>query len=258
MKNYLPQLNDIPKELRNGRSIHDGYVRGWGLQFGDLRDQIRKDPLYTDAMALSKGRTVVSEDNRMNLFLILRFFLGKIPSGHIMEFGSYKGGNALFLAYVADKLYPGMKVYSLDTFTGMPVTDAAIDAHRQGDFQDVDLHELRQFASANGVKNLEFAQGLFQDTAPTILRQARQISLAHIDCDIYSSVAYSYEAVRPYMVAGGYLVFDDAAVSSCLGATEAVEALLIRRDGLNSEQIYPQFVFRASPARDSGLVNGGS
>jgi hypothetical protein len=47
------------------------------------------------------------------------------------------------------------------------------------------------------------------------------------------------------MIPGGYLVFDDATVSSCLGATEAVEDLLIRRDGLNSEQIFPHFVFRA-------------
>ena len=249
MKNYLPELGGTPKELRNGRSIRDGYVRGWGLQFGDLRAQVRKDPLYTEALALSAGRTVVSEDNRMNLFLILRFFLGGIPSGHIVEFGSYKGGNAIFLAYVAGKLYPGMKVYSLDTFSGMPATDVAIDAHSQGDFKDVDLRELREFAMSNGLKNLEFAQGLFQDTAPNILREASQISLAHIDCDIYSSVAYSYEVVREYMVSGGYLVFDDAAVSSCLGATEAVETLLIRRDGLNSEQIYPQFVFRAPDLR---------
>jgi hypothetical protein len=47
------------------------------------------------------------------------------------------------------------------------------------------------------------------------------------------------------MVKGGYVVFDDATVSSCMGATEIVEDLLIRRDGLNSEQIWPDFVFRA-------------
>ena len=47
------------------------------------------------------------------------------------------------------------------------------------------------------------------------------------------------------MVPGGYLVFDDATVSSCIGATEAVESLVVRRDGLNSEQIFPHFVFRA-------------
>jgi len=51
--------------------------------------------------------------------------------------------------------------------------------------------------------------------------------------------------VKPAMASGGYLVFDDATTSSCIGATEAVENLLIRRDALSSEQIYPHYVFRA-------------
>lgn len=251
MKNYLPILNNISHDLRNGRSIYDGYVRGWGIQFGDLRGQVRKDPLYREALALSSGRTVVSEDNRINLFLILRFFLGQIGDGDIIEFGSYKGGNAIFLAHIVSRLYPGMKVYSLDTFAGMPATNSDIDAHQQGDFGEVDLDELREFAVANGLGNVEFVQGLFQDTAPGVLSRTKNIVLAHIDCDIYSSVAYSYEVVKASMALGGYLVFDDATVSSCLGATEVVESVLIRRDGLNSEQIFPQFVFR------TGLVHSG-
>jgi predicted O-methyltransferase YrrM len=245
MKNYLPVLNNISHDLRNGRNIYDGYIRGWGIQFGDLREQVRKDPLYRQALALSSDRTVISEDNRMNLFLILRFFLDKIGPGDIIEFGSYRGGNAIFLAHVVDQLYPGTKVYSLDTFSGMPATNSEIDAHQEGDFGEVDLDELRRFTAANGLHNLEFVQGLFQETAPAVLSRAKNIVLAHIDCDIYSSVAYSYEIVKAHMAMGGYLVFDDATVSSCLGATEVVESTLIRRDGLNSEQIFPQFVFRA-------------
>ena len=245
MTSYLPTFSTVSETLRNGRSVHDGYVRGWGIQFGDLRKQVKSDPLYEDAMALSTGRTVVSEDNRINLFLILKFYLAKIPFGHIVEFGSYKGGNAIFMAHVAGRLYPGMKVYSLDTFSGMPETDRSIDAHNEKDFHDVDLDELRAFTRRNGIANVEFVPGLFQETAVNVLPQAGRVSLAHIDCDIFSSVAYSYEVVKPYMVPGGYFVFDDATVSSCLGATEAVESLLVRRDGLNSEQIYPQFVFRA-------------
>ena len=78
-----------------------------------------------------------------------------------------------------------------------------------------------------------------------MLRRAGPVALAHIDCDIQPSVEYSYEAVKPHMVDGGYIVFDDATFSSCIGATEVVEDLLVRRDGLNSEQIFPHFVFRA-------------
>lgn len=242
---YLPEFVTINKSLRNNRSIYDGYVRGWGIQFGELRDNARQDPLYREALALARGRTIISEENRINLFLILKFYLANLPFGHIVEFGSYKGGNAVFMAYIVDKLYPGVKVYALDTFSGMPATDANVDAHKKGDFSDVDLDELRTYAEKKGVTNLLFVKGLFSDTAPDLLKDVKHVALAHIDCDIYSAVADSYEIVKPYMVPGGYMVFDDATVSSCLGATEAVETLVIRRDGLNSEQIYPHFVFRS-------------
>lgn len=242
---YLPEFQQISKDMRNNRSIYDGYVRGWGIQFGELKNRVRRDPLYQEALALARGRTVVSEENRINLFLLLKFYLGKIPFGHIVEFGSYKGGNAIFMAYVVDKLYPGVTVYALDTFSGMPATDSNVDAHKKGDFNDVDLNELRTYAEKKGITNLQFVKGLFSDTAPGLLKDVKHVALAHIDCDIYSAVADSYEIVKPFMVPGGYMVFDDATYSSCLGATEAVETLVIRRDGLNSEQIYPHFVFRS-------------
>ncbi|MDT3778888.1 macrocin O-methyltransferase [Nitrospira sp. MA-1] len=237
-----PFGGDYP--IRKSRNVRDGYARGWGLQCGQLRELVRKDALYQEACRLAAGRTVVSEDNRMNLFLILKYFLPYIPFGHIVEFGSYKGGNALFMAYVVDQLYPGRKVYALDTFAGMPATEPAIDAHGAGDFQDVDLDELREFAEREGVRNVEFIKGLFQETGPSVVDRVGSIVLAHIDCDIYSAVAFSYDLVKSYMVQGGYVVFDDATTSSCLGATEVVEELVIRRDGLHSEQIFPQFVFR--------------
>ncbi len=104
------------------------------------------DPLYQEALALAQGRTIMAEANRMNIFLILRFFMGGTGTGHVIEFGSYRGGNAIFMAHVAAKLHPGMKVYALDTFEGMPETDKSVDAHSQGDFAGVDLEELRAFA----------------------------------------------------------------------------------------------------------------
>jgi predicted O-methyltransferase YrrM len=232
------------ENMRNQRNIKHGYARGWGIQFGDLKQKILDDPLYREAVSLIAGRSVVSEDNRINLYLILREYLKEIPAGDIIEFGSYKGGVAIFMAYIARELHPKMKVYSLDTFAGMPVTDKAIDAHSEGDFADVDLDELRRYTAGLGLSNLEFVKGPFEQTAESVLARSGGVALAHIDCDIYSSVAYSYDIVKSHMVEGGYIVFDDALYSSCLGATEAVEDLAIRRDGLNCEQIFPHFVFR--------------
>jgi predicted O-methyltransferase YrrM len=231
--------------IRNGRNVGEGYLRGWGLQFGDLRSCVRRDPLYRAAYAAASDRTIMSEDNRLNIFLLLRFFLGGLPPGHIIEYGSYRGGSAIFMAHVAKKLHPGMKIYALDSYEGMPETDKQVDAHNAGDFADVDLDRLKARIKALQLDNLELVKGRFEDTHDQVMRSAGTIRLAHIDCDIASAVKFSYEGVKPHMVQGGYIVFDDATVSSCIGATEVVEDTIIRRDGMNSEQIWPHYVFRA-------------
>lgn len=232
-------------QLRLGRNTADGYARGWGLQFSDLMKKVADDPVYQEAVRVSQGRSVVAELNRMNLFLLMRFYLPRLAPGNIIEFGTYRGGNALFMAAVVRALGRDTRIFALDTFAGMPDTDKAVDAHSRGDFGDVNLDELEAIRQRAGLDNLQFVKGLFEDTAPALLEQAGPIALAHIDCDIYSAVRFSYECVKPHMVPMGYLVFDDATTSSCIGATEVVEDILIRRDGLNSEQVFPHFVFRA-------------
>jgi hypothetical protein len=242
--NYLNEDIAVPKGLRRNRNMREGYQRGAGIGMGGLRERIKADPLYQAAADASDGRSVVVQDRQFNIFLILKFFLPKIPPGHIIEFGAYRGGNALFMAYVAQELYPGVKVYALDTYEGMPEPDVTRDIHRAGDFTDTDLEGLRKRIDVVGLTNLEIRKGLFEETAKDALDDAGQIALAHIDCDIASAVAYSYDVVRDYMVEGGYYVFDDATSPTCIGATEVVEDLMIRRDGLSSEQIFPHFVFR--------------
>jgi hypothetical protein len=127
----------------------------------------------------------------------------------------------------------------------MPTSDATIDAHSKGDFADVDLGEIRAAIGKARLSNLALVPGTFEATAPGVMQRIGRVALAHLDSVIYSAIATAYDAVRQHMVRGGYLVFDDATVSSCLGATEAVEELVVRRDGLHAEQIFPQFVFRA-------------
>ncbi len=253
MDSYLPELTGMTKGFRHGRNVYEGYQRGWGIQFGGLKEQILNDPLYKEAFAAAVDRTIMSEENRMNIYLLLRFFLDKIPFGHIIEYGSYKGGSAIFMAYVAKKLYPGRKVFALDSFEGMPKTDKDVDAHNAGDFSDVDFGKLQGRVEELKLDNLVLVKGFFENTNDSVMAQAGKISLAHIDCDIQPAVKYSYEGVKPFMVDGGYIVFDDATVSSCIGATEVVEDLLVRRDGLNSEQIWPHYVFRALYNQASGV-----
>lgn len=243
----LPEFSSIDNTVAKGRSAYEGYQRGWGLEFGTLMDEVWRDPLFRAAYRTARGdpriASQVGKERLANLFLIIKFFLGRLESQDIIEFGSYRGGSAVFMSLLLRELYPQAKFYALDTFEGMPQTDA-IDLHGAGDFNDSSLSRTRAAASELGLTNLEFVQGLVEDTIPDLFKRAGSFGLAHIDLDIYSPIVFVQEAVWPKMVKGGYVAYDDATVSSCIGATQAVEEM-IRARGVHSEQIYPHFVFRA-------------
>lgn len=245
MVNYLPSFPNFPNIVRNGRRVYEGYQRGWGLEFGDLQEKITLDPDYEEALKYASGRSVLRVDRMMNLFMLIKFYLPTLASGHIVEFGTCRGGSAFFMAALAAKFLPGVQIYALDTFAGMPETDRSIDLHSLGDFAEANFEEVMKAKEMFGLTNVHFIKGLFSDTAPEILEKAGDIALAHIDCDIYEAVRYSYQISKPYMIPMGYIVFDDSTTSSCIGATEAVEDFVIRQDGLLSEQIFPHHVFRA-------------
>ena len=229
--------------FRKGRSPQDGYKRGWGIQFGGLDEIIRADPLYSHCLNEMRIPTWVSEAKRQNLFLLMTHFLPHLTDANIVEFGTYKGGNAVFMALVMREVCPEAMIFALDTFSGMPATDKTVDAHNESDFSDADLDRLLEEIDRLELRNLVPVRGLFEDTFPE-LALGKRFGLAHLDADIYSAIKYAQSAVWPRMVAGGYVVYDDAEISSCIGATEAVEEMIMDRR-VHSEQIWPHFVLRA-------------
>jgi hypothetical protein len=152
------------------------------------------------------------------------------------------------MAVTAKALGLDAHVYGLDSFRGMPETDRQLDLHSKGDFADVSLEELDSYVKKHRISNVTFVQGLFEQTAHQVLQEAGIISLAHIDCDIYSAVKFAYHSVKPNMIqAGGYIVFDDPLHGSCLGAFQAVEEFTVQQDRLHAEQCYPHLVYRYPP-----------
>lgn len=239
----LPSIG-TPDTIIGGRSARDGYQRGWGLMHAGLAEKVAADPLYRAAVEASGGWSLMVEAKRMNLFLILTAFSDRLDGRDVIEFGSYRGGNALFMAHVMKALAPKAKVYACDTYAGMPATDAERDLHGAGDFSEASYEALAKRRDKLKLKNLVIVKGLFQDTFPGIAKSKPRFGLAHIDCDIYSGVKYAQDEVWPFMAKGGYVVYDDADAPSCIGATEAVEELVMERR-LHSEQVWPHWVFRA-------------
>ena len=48
MESYLPELKGMVKGIRHGRNVYEGYQRGWGLQFGGLKEMVLIDSLYKE------------------------------------------------------------------------------------------------------------------------------------------------------------------------------------------------------------------
>ncbi len=229
-----------PKGRRN---VAAGYVRAWSLFFGKLEGTLRNDPLFDQAFQLIKGGTLLSERRFMNFFLLLKYSLMEIP-GDILEFGSFRCGTAIFLAYVARALGLNKTVYALDTFQGLPDAQSDIDLHAVGDFKEVSFEYLTKIVSALRLDNLVLVKGRFEDTVPKLSSRLKPLSLVHIDAVTYPSVKYAIDAAMAHLnPQGGYLVIDDVLCSGCMGTLQAVEEMVAKYD-LNAEQTTPHFVYR--------------
>lgn len=238
----LAQVHRQPV-VRKGRNVAAGNLRGWSLEFTELVRHITAIPEFSAALALASGRTLVTIPKLANLYLVMRFATHVIP-GDIVEFGSYRGGSALFMAHLLRSWGSTKKVFALDTFQGMPPTDQEIDMHRQGDFADVTMEDVMKARDEAGLRDqLVLVKGMFEDTWPAA-REGRKFCLAHVDCDVYEAVKYVLEEMDESLSPGSYVIFDDPLFGSCLGAMEACEEVYIQTKRLHSEQTYPHLVFR--------------
>jgi len=244
----LFQPDGYPLERHAGRDIGAGHLRGWGLEFGGLYDQVAVDPVFMAAMAAARDRGSLLPGHKLaNLYLVIRYAMAQ-DAGDIHEFGSFRGGSAVFMGTILKELGRPAKVYAYDTYEGMPPTDPVRDLHNEGDFKDVGYAELLAYIEEKGLAPyVETVRGEFGATLPSILRRGAAIGLMHVDCDIYEPIKYVVRVGFPAMSKGAHVIFDDPLYGSGLGAFDAVQELLIREMNLTAEQAYPHLVFRNPP-----------
>ncbi len=174
-----------------------------------------KTATFSEAYAVAKSHTLVSESRCRALWLVAGM-TAKIP-GSIVELGTFKGGTLYLLAAAA----AGRKVFSIDTFGGMPDrADPSVDVHRAGEFHETSLDRVRRliapFPHAAALQ-MTFPDGLAQQPIEG------PISMAHFDGDIYSSCVAFLDFVLPRLSPGGVIVFDDYRWEKCPGVEKAIE-----------------------------------
>jgi hypothetical protein len=220
----LTALKPVPMQrlIEHGRCIYDGYQRGTALKYGTLADEVWQDPVFRRALAAARlppVRTMIEENRLMNIFLIIKFFMGDLASQNIIEFGAFRGGGTIFMAMLLREFYPRARVYGLDTYTGMPNLRNGLDKPPPDDFAAVDMETSERTARSLGLTNIEFVKGPIESTAPEVFRRGGPFGMANVDVVLYSSVRYAQSSVWNHMTPGGYVINDDATEPTCPGRT---------------------------------------
>ena len=131
-----------------------------------------------------------------------------------VEFGVYRGGTLHDLA----TFQSWRSFYGFDTFEGLPAEAwRAGEVHGVGDFRDTELAEvLRRMP-----ENVTLYPGIFPESAEGI---AVPVGFAHVDFDFEASTAAAIEWLKPKLIPGAVVVFDDYDWKHCPGVRAAIEA----------------------------------
>ena len=159
-------------------------------------------------------------------------------NGDVIECGVYKGGSCLRIAKRMKKLRSRKKLYALDTFGGHPyddlqnmpkkliseVYDKKIPKQLKTLYNDVNLEEIKNTFLKENLDNTIFLKGLFEESFKKI--EDKKFCFAHVDADSYLSVKQCIEFLKPRIVHGGIILFDDYNMPEYPGCNKAVDDLI--------------------------------
>lgn len=162
------------------------------------------------------GYTMIGLRRLDNLEYCINQIVKNKIDGAIVETGVWKGGACIFANAVLKELKETRSIYVCDIFAGTfpKPTNADDEWTEKHDFSPlaIELFHVKKNFEKFGMltENVEFKEGWFADTLPTI---KEQIAILRIDGDTYQSTMDSL-ALEPQIPSGGYIIMDDWAIAS--------------------------------------------
>ena len=157
----------------------------------------------------------------------------RVPSGSVLEIGSWRGGSGAILAAASATHVssdgsdgPARAVYLADTFAGVVKAGERDSYYRGGEHANTDPDMVHEFLNSLDLGWVELLVGVFPDETGSRIERHR-FSLCHIDVDVYQSARDAFQWVWSRMVAGGVVVFDDYGFYGCEGVTACVEEIMV-------------------------------
>jgi len=159
--------------------------------------------------------------------------------GDIVELGSWKGANLLWMAKVQSFLGSNKKIHCFDSFQGLTEfsvqdTSSHLIHKYQGDEKVlrsvIDLYEYNDL--------IQIHKGLIEHTVPVWSELKVDISLIYFDADLYEAASVTLNYLAPRLSVGGIILFDEYGSKDWPGETKAVDEFLKINKGF--ETIVPK------------------
>jgi hypothetical protein len=136
-------------------------------------------------------------------------------SGDYAEFGCY-GGTSMWLAWREISANPvDRHMWAFDSFAGLPKIEDPRDDHPAWipDTMSMTVDDFHSVLANRGVPRGAYTtiEGYYAESLPRLGSdgEPRDIALAYIDCDLYSSTVTVLEFLAPRLKHGMILAFDD-------------------------------------------------
>ena len=170
--------------------------------------------------------TMTSIEKMYSLYEAVNYIIARGIEGDFIECGVWKGGSAMLIAHVLNRLgVQDRKIYLYDTYEGMsPPTEE--DVHILSGLSASEILErdyggnssLWCHAGISETKSnmestsfpmskIEFIKGRVEDTIPETI--PKNIALLRLDTDFYESTLHELEYLYPLLSPGGIVLFDD-------------------------------------------------
>ena len=146
--------------------------------------------------------------------------------GDLVECGVWRGGNLILFKKILEKIKMEKKIYSYDTFEGMPYpgendfdlkdikADIIFNKYKKKEMKWCysSLDEVKNNIKKNNI-NLDddfiFVKGKVEDTLKVEKNLPQKIALLRLDTDFYESTKIELEILFPKLERGGILIVDD-------------------------------------------------
>lgn len=160
-------------------------------------------------LAFSPTRSGISTtiEQRINLYHLVSQSLAYNVPGDLVEVGCNEGQSSVLIAEIMNRYNAKKALHVYDSFEGLPSTGP----HDGSSYKAKDLYASENRLIENFTRYRlaipTIHKGWFQDTLPRELPD--RVCFAHLDGDLYESIAVSLEYVYPRLSSGAICLIDD-------------------------------------------------